>query len=247
MDCEKSRARWPCAEICAFGLVAAWPLAEGAIEFLSWDASVRGEVDTVFVNSDGKDCEKSRARWPCAEICAFGPVAAWPLAEGAIEFISWDASVRGEVGIAFVNSDGMDCEKSRACWPCAEICAFGPVAAWPLAEGAIEFLSWDAAVRGEVDTAFVNSNGTDCEKSRACWPCVEICAFGPVAARPLAEGAIEFLSWDASVRGEVGTAFVNSNGTDCEKSRACCPCVEICAFGPVAARPLAERAIEFLS
>jgi hypothetical protein len=45
-----------------------------------------------------------------------------------------------------------------------------------------ESLSWDVTALEEVDTAFVNSSGTGCEKSGDCWLAVEICAFGLIAS-----------------------------------------------------------------
>jgi hypothetical protein len=49
----------------------------------------------------------------------------------------------------------------------------------------LESLSWDVTALEEVDTAFVNSNGTSCEKFRDCWPGAEIRALAPLAAWPL--------------------------------------------------------------
>jgi hypothetical protein len=47
---------------------------------------------------------------------------------------------------------------------------------------------------------------------------VELASIG---AALFAEDAFEFLSWDASVLGEVDAAFPNSNGMDCEKFSDC--------------------------
>jgi hypothetical protein len=49
-------------------------------------------------------------------------------------------------------------------------------------EDAFGSLAWDVSVLAEVVIAVVNPDGTDREKSRACWPRVEIWSLKAIAS-----------------------------------------------------------------